>query len=90
VAARVATPWEDERGLSISDNRRGESTRLAHVSAGRRCKEYPVACTARLQLQHESHHAGYSRANPEPEHLHRPGLVGYHGGSGTARRRLGV
>ena len=27
-------------------------------------------------------HAGYSRANPGPERLHRSFLVGYHGGSG--------
>src|SRR5215212_1733662 len=39
------------RPLSIADNRRVESTRLAHATAGSTCKEYPAACTARLQSE---------------------------------------
>src|SRR5215212_7574623 len=55
------------RPFSIPDNRRGDSTRLAHARVGWTSKEYPGACTKRLLLaesalagQHESH-AGYSQ-----------------------------
>src|SRR5215208_6155722 len=49
--------------------RRVESTRLAHALAGRRCKEYPAACTTR-----SPHNGLHARASLHlgPDRLHRP------------------